>query len=205
MKTFLGVLETDVFKMDMELGDIGPRGEERETGFVGEQLDWPGQRSRIFPLGFKEGTVVRQATDAVGVDTMAEEEDDEDEDIFNKARGNTVLSTTSHPQVRATAPCTRSSLIDSTHTTLSMVNASHPETDTSVMTYRSTTTELLPLPPHPACSHDNSIPIPPMLPPKFYIPSKYQRRASAAKMMYHITTAPQTRDSDSTHRLVPDC
>jgi hypothetical protein len=90
MKTFLGVLETDVFKMDMELGDIGPRGEEREAGFVGERLDWPGQKSRIFPLGFKEGTVARPAADTVGVDAMAEEEDDEDEDIFNNARGNNV-------------------------------------------------------------------------------------------------------------------
>ena len=134
MKTFSGVLETDVFKMDMELGDVGPRDEGRETGFVGEQLGWPGQKSRIFPLGFKEGTVARLGTDAVGVDAMAEEEDDEDEDVFNKARGNTVLSTTSHPQVRAATPCTRSSLTDSMHTTLSMVNASHPETDTSVVT-----------------------------------------------------------------------
>ena len=138
MKIFLGVLETDIIKMDVGLSDVDPRalarGEERETIFVGELLCWLGQKSGILPLGFKEGPITQPAKEEVEVAAVAEEEDDGDEDVFGKARDNTISSTTSHHQVRATTPSTRSSLTDSAHTTLSMVNASHPETDTSVMT-----------------------------------------------------------------------
>ena len=141
MKIFLGVLETDIIRMDVGLSDVDPRalarGEERETVFVGELLCWLGQKSGILPLGFKEGTITRITKQEVEVaEAVAEEgnEDDEDEDVFGKARDNTISSTTSHYQARAATPSTRSSLTDSAHTTLSMVNASHPETDTSVMT-----------------------------------------------------------------------
>jgi hypothetical protein len=138
MKTFLGVLGADIIKMDVGLSDVDPRalarGEERETVFVGELLCWLGQKSGILPLGFKEGTVAGLTTDAAGANALTEEEDDEDEDVFGKPRDNTVSSTASHPQARAATPSAWSSLTDSAHTTLSMINASHPETDTSVMT-----------------------------------------------------------------------
>jgi len=137
MKIFLGVLETDIIKMDVGLSDVDPRalarGEEHETVFVGELLCWLGQKSGILPLGFKEATVARPPKKEEEAATVAEEEADE-EDVFGKARDNTISSTSSHHRVRATTPSTRSSLTDSAHTTLSMVNASHPETDTSVMT-----------------------------------------------------------------------
>jgi len=138
MKIFLGVLETDIIRMDVGLSDVDPRalarGEEHETVFVGELLCWLGQKSGILPLGFKDATVTRPLKEEEEVATVAEGEDDENEDVFGKARDNTISSTTSHHRVRATTPSTRSSLTDSAHTTLSMVNASHPETDTSVMT-----------------------------------------------------------------------
>jgi hypothetical protein len=139
MKTFLDILGTDIIKMDVGLSDVDPcalaRGEERETVFVGELLRWLGQKSGILPLAFKEGTVTRTTTAAAGVDAVtAEEEADEDEDVFGKARDNTVSSTTSHPRARAATPSAWSSLADSAHTTLSMVNVSHPETDTSATT-----------------------------------------------------------------------
>ena len=138
MKIFLGVLETDIIKMDVGLSDVDPRalarGEEHETVFVGELLCWLGQKSGILPLGFKGATVTRPPKKEEEVATVAEEEDDEDEDVFGKARDNTISSTTSHHRVRATTPSTRSSLTGSAHSILSMVNASHPETDTSVMT-----------------------------------------------------------------------
>ena len=143
MKIFLGVLETDIIKMDVGLSDVDPRalarGEERETVFVGELLCWLGQKSGILPSGFKEGTIARLTKEEVEVAGAAAEEggednDDDDEDVFGKARDNTISSTASHHRVRAVTPSTRSSLTDSAHTTLSMVNASHPETDTSVMT-----------------------------------------------------------------------
>lgn len=139
MKIFLGVLETDIIKMDVGLGDVDPRalarGEESETVFVGELLCWLGQKSGILPLGFKEGVIARPTEVEAGVPEVAEEEvDDEDEDVFGKARDNTISSTSSHQQARVATPSTRSSLADSANTILSMVNASHPETDTSVMT-----------------------------------------------------------------------
>ena len=137
MKIFLGVLETDIIKMDVGLSDVDPRalarGEEHETVFVGELLCWLGQKSGILPLGFKEAIVAWPPKEEEEVATVAGE-DDEDEDVFGKARDNTISSTASHHRTRATTPSTRSSLTDSAHTTLSMVNASHPETDTSVMT-----------------------------------------------------------------------
>ncbi|KAF9646298.1 hypothetical protein BDM02DRAFT_3100063 [Thelephora ganbajun] len=108
MKIFLGVLETDIIKMDVGLSNVDPRalarGEERETVFVGELLCWLGQKSGILPLGFKEG-ITRPTKEGMEA-----------------------------AEVRAATPSTRSSLADSAHTTLSMINASHPETDTSVMT-----------------------------------------------------------------------
>ena len=142
MKIFLGVLETDIIKMDVGLGDVDPRalarGEERETVFVGELLCWLGQKSGILPLGFKEGPITRLAKEVNAVDAATAEgdegDDDEGEDVFGRARDNTVSPTTSHHEVRAATPSTRSSLTDSAHTTLSMIHAGHPETDTSVMT-----------------------------------------------------------------------
>jgi len=138
MKIFLGVLETDIIKMDVGLSDVDPRalarGEEHETVFVGELLCWLGQKSGILPLGFKQAAAAPPPKEEGEVATVAEEEDDEDEDVFGKARDNTTSSTTSNRRTRAATPSTRSSLTDSAHTTLSMVNASHPETDTSVMT-----------------------------------------------------------------------
>jgi hypothetical protein len=94
---------------------------------------------------FKEYAVTRPTTGAVGVNGVAEEEDDgndgdggggEGRVIFGKPRDNTLSWTTSHPRVRAATPYTRSSLTDSAHATRSgsMVNASHPKPDTSVMT-----------------------------------------------------------------------
>ena len=137
MKIFLGVLEADIIKMDVGLSDVDPRalarGEEHETVFVGELLCWLGQKSGILPLGFKMAAVIPPPKHEEAVVTVAEEVD-EDEDVFGKARDNTISPTASHHRVRATTPSTRSSLTDSAHTTLSMVNASHPETDTSVMT-----------------------------------------------------------------------
>ena len=143
MKIFLGVLETDVIKMDVGLSDVDPRalarGEERETVFIGELLCWLGQKSGILLLGFKEGNIARLTKEEVRVAEASageidEDDDDEDEDVFGKARDNTISSTSSHHQVRTATPSARSSLTDSVHTALSMVNASHPETDTSVMT-----------------------------------------------------------------------
>ena len=143
MKIFLGVLETDIIKMDVGLSDVDPRalarGEERETVFIGELLCWLGQKSGILLSGFKEGSIARLTKEEVEVaETLMEEGDEdydhEDEDVFGKARDNTISSTTSHHQVRTATPSFRSSLTDSAHTALSMVNASHPETDTSVMT-----------------------------------------------------------------------
>ena len=138
MKVFLGVLETDIIKMDVGLGDVDPRalarGEEGETVFVGELLCWLGQKSGVLPLGFKEGIIVRPFKDVVEVAEVAEEVEDEDEDVFGKARDNTISSTGSPGRNRVATPSTRSSLADSANTVLSMVNASHPETDTSVMT-----------------------------------------------------------------------
>ena len=135
MKVFLGVLETDVIKMDVGLGDVDPRalarGEEPETVFVGELLCWIGQRSGILPLGFKEGPAARSSKGEVKA-VSTEEGGGRDEDVFGRARDNTTSSTDSHPQVRAETPSTRSSLTDSVQTALSMVNASHPETDTSL-------------------------------------------------------------------------
>lgn len=143
MKIFLGVLETDVIQMDVGLSDVDPRalarGEEREAVFVGELLCWLGQKSGTLPLGFKEGNIARLTREEVEVAQALVEEgdgddDDEDEDVFGKARDNTTSSTASHHRVRASTSSARSSLTDSAHTTLSMINASHPETDTSVMT-----------------------------------------------------------------------
>ena len=139
MKIFLGVLETDIIKMDVGLGDVDPRalarGEEGETVFVGELLCWLGQKSGILPLGFKEGVILRPTKGEVDVAESTEGEvDDEDEDVFGKARDNTVSSNDSPRRDLAATPSTRSSLADSANTVLSMVNASHPETDTSVMT-----------------------------------------------------------------------
>ena len=138
MKIFLGVLETDVIKMDVGLGDVDPRalarGEELETVFVGELLCWLGQKSGILPLGYKEGAIPRQ-NEEVEVAELTEEEDGYgEEDVFGKARDNTISSTDSRRGIRAATPSTRSTLTDSARTTLSMINASHPETDTSVMT-----------------------------------------------------------------------
>ncbi|KAF9783328.1 hypothetical protein BJ322DRAFT_146495 [Thelephora terrestris] len=136
MKIFLGVLEADIIKMDVGLSDVDPRalarGEEHETVFVGELLCWLGEKSGVLPLGFKEGAAVRLNTEVEAVPRT--EDEDEDEDVFGKARDNTISSTGSHRPVRVATPSTRSSLADSVHSTLSMVNAGHPETDTSVMT-----------------------------------------------------------------------
>ena len=139
MKIFLGVLETDIIKMDVGLGDVDPRalarGEEHETFFVGELLCWLGQKTGILPSGFKEGVIVPPDEGEVEVAGEIEEEvGGEDEDVFGKARDNTISSTGSPRQVRVATPSTRSSLTDSANTILSMVDASHPETDTSVMT-----------------------------------------------------------------------
>ena len=64
MKIFLGVLETDIIKMVVGMGDIHPRavprGEELETVFVGELLCQLGQKSGILPLGY-EGAIPRQS------------------------------------------------------------------------------------------------------------------------------------------------
>ena len=91
-----GVLETDITKMDVGLSGVNPcalaRLEERETDFVGELLCWLGQKSGILPLAFEEGSVTRLTIGAVGVDGVAEGEDDEDEDVFGEARDNTVSS-----------------------------------------------------------------------------------------------------------------
>lgn len=132
MKSFLGVLETGIVKINVWLGGVGPRalvrGEEREAAFVGELLPWLGRKSGILPLVFKEGTVTRPATSAVGV-------------VGRRGRRRPrqtlrqhLSSATSHSQVRAPTPSTWSSLTDSTHTTLSgsMVNANHRETGTPV-------------------------------------------------------------------------
>ena len=91
-----GALESDIIKMDVGLSGVNPRAlaccEERETDFVGELLCWLGQKSGIPPLTFKEGSVTRPTISAVGVAGVAEGEDDEDEDVFDKARDNTVSS-----------------------------------------------------------------------------------------------------------------
>ena len=138
MKIFLGVLEADIIKMDVGLSDVDPRalarGEEHETVFVGELLCWLGQKSGILPLGFKEGTIIQLNREAEVVPRAEKEEADEDEDVFGKGRDNTISSTGSHHPARAATPSTRSSLADSMHSSLSMINAGHPETDTSVMT-----------------------------------------------------------------------
>ena len=138
MKIFLGVLETDIIKMDVGLSDVDPRalarGEECETVFVGELLCWLGRKSGILPLGTGEAITAPPAEEVAEVAAVAEDDEDEAEDVFGKARDNTISPTTSHHRIRATTPSTRSSLTDSAHTTLSMVDASHPETDTSVMT-----------------------------------------------------------------------
>jgi hypothetical protein len=82
---------------------------------------------------FKEDAVTRLTTGAAGVDGVTEEENDGDdgndgnnegnedgknEGVFGKARDNTVLSPTSHPQVRAATPSTWSSLTDCAHCSL---------------------------------------------------------------------------------------
>ena len=143
IKVFLGVLETDIIKMDVGLSDVDPRalarGEERETVFIGELLCWLGQKTGVLPLGFKEGVATQLAqeeTEIVAATGARSDEGEADEDVFGRARDNTISSTTSisNHRVRAATPSTRSSLADSAQTTLSMINASHPETDTSVMT-----------------------------------------------------------------------
>ena len=138
IKVFLGVLETDIIKMDVGLSDVDPRalarGEERETVFIGELLCWLGQKTGVLPLGFKEGTATRLAKgegEAVVAAGAGSDGGEDDEDVFGIARDNTISSTTSNTRVRTATPST---LADSAHTTLSMINASHPETDTSVMT-----------------------------------------------------------------------
>ena len=186
MKIFLGVLETDIIKMDVGLSDVDPRalarGEERETVFVGELLCWLGQKSGILPLGFKEGAIIRPTKDKVEVAEVAEggiDEDGfvEDEDVFGKARDNTISSTTSHHRVRAATPSTRSSLADSAHTTLSMVNASHPETDTSVMTM----------------SFDDDRTITPPATPRVYTQQPIPHSTHSSPQVIHPAELPETR------------
>ena len=182
MKIFLGVLETDIIKMDVGLSDVDPRalarGEERETVFVGELLCWLGQKSGILPLGFKEGSVARPTKEEVEVATVAEEDSecDEDEDVFGKARDNTISSTASHHRIRAATPSTRSSLTDSAHTTLSMVNAGHPETDTSVMTL----------------SFDDNRTITPPATPRVFTQQPSPRSAHSSPQTLHPAELPET-------------
>jgi hypothetical protein len=178
MKIFLGVLETDIIKMDVGLGDVDPRalarGEERETVFVGELLCWLGQKSGILPLGFKERAIFRPAKDEVEAAEVTEEEVD-DEDVFGKARDNTISSTGSPRRVRVATPSTRSSLADSANTILSMVNASHPETDTSVMTM----------------SIDDRTVTPPAT-PRLLTPQPSCRSTSPSPHLIHPTELPET-------------
>jgi len=184
MKIFLGVLETDIIKMDVGLSDVDPRalarGEEHETVFVGELLCWLGQKSGILPLGFKEDNVTRPTEEKVEVAGVAEEGDEdgsEDEDVFGKARDNTISSTASHHLVRAATPSTRSSLTDSAHTTLSMVNASHPETDTSVITM----------------SFDDDRTITPPATPRVYTQQPIPHSTHPSPQVIHPTELPEAR------------
>lgn len=193
MKIFLGVLETDIVKMDVGLGDVDPRalarGEEPETVFVGELLCWLGQKSGILPLGFREGAVFRPAQGEVEVVEATEEEvDDEDEDVFGKARDNTISSTSSPRRVRVATPSTRSSLADSANTILSMVNASHPETDTSVMTM----------------SIDDRTVTPPAT-PRVFTPQPSHHSAPPSPQMVHPTELPETHIDRGDDASYCDC
>ena len=175
MKIFLGVLEADIIKMDVGLGDVDPRalarGEERETVFVGELLCWLGQKSGILPLGLK-GAIARLTKEVgvVGVAAVERDEDDGDEgeDVFGKARDNTLSPTNSRHQVRATTPSTRSSLTDSAHTTLSMIHDGHPETDTTVMTM----------------SFDDDITVTPPATPRMFIPQPNPYSTHSSQVIY---------------------
>ena len=115
--------------MDVGLGDVNPlahaRGEELETVFVGELLCWLGQKSGILPLGYREGAIPRQNEEAEVAELAEEEDDDGEEDVFGKARDNTISSADSRHGTRAATPSTRSTLTDSVRATLSMINASH--------------------------------------------------------------------------------
>ena len=190
MKIFLGVLETDIIKMDVGLSEVDPRalarGEERETGFVGELLCWLGQKSGILPLGLKEGTITRPAEE--GIEAQEDDEDD-DEDVFGKARDNTTSSTTSHRQVRAATPSTRSSLTDSAHTTLSMVDAGHPETDTTMMTM----------------SFDDDQTITPPATPRVLTQQSSPHSTPASPQVLRPTEIPETRISGEDDVSYCDC
>jgi len=194
MKIFLGVLETDIIEMDVGLSDVDPRalarGEERETVFVGELLCWLGQKSGILPLGFKEGVITRPSRE--GVATVAgedDDEDDEDEDVFGKARDNTISSTSSLHRARTETPSTRSSLTDSAHTTLSMVNASHPETDTSVMTM----------------SFDDDRTITPPATPRVFTQQPSPHLTHPSPRVSQPTEAPESRTGDGEDVSYCDC
>jgi len=109
MKIFLGVLESDIIKMDVGLSDVDPRnlaaGESDEVTFVGELLCWLGKQSGILPSDCQSPARVREV-------------DDEPEDVFGKARDNTVSSGLSNSRSNAMSPSTRSSLTDSANTAL---------------------------------------------------------------------------------------
>ena len=204
MKIFLGVLETDIIKMVVGMGDVHPRalarGEELETVFVGELLCRLGQKSGILPLGY-EGANARQS-EVVEVAELAEEEDDDgEEDVLRKARDNTISSTDSRHGIRAATPSTRSTLTDSARTTLSMINASHPEIDTSVMTMSFNDDRTTTPPATPRVFTQQSIPHSTHLSPQVtYTPRRVTRSARGWRCII-LQLLPQARHSNPIHRL----
>ena len=207
MKIFLGVLETDIIKMVVGIGNVHPRalarGDELETVFVGELLCRLGQKSGILPFG-QEGAIPRQ-NEVVEVANLAEEEDDDgEEDVLSKARDNTISSTDSRHGIRVATSSTRSTLTDSARTTLSMINASHPETDTSVMTMSFNDDPTIIPPATPRVFTQQSIPHSTHLSPHVtYTPRRVTRSARGWRCII-LQLLPQARSSNSTHRLDRD-
>ncbi|KAG2094212.1 uncharacterized protein F5147DRAFT_719807 [Suillus discolor] len=127
MKVFLGVLECDVLPADEDIGlaDLDPRrladGCWEETVFVGELLCW---------LGRKRGIV----EELVGDDSEGEIDLTTSTLLRPEPSYNMELSHITdiprHPRVAS--PSTRSTATMSAQTDLSMHNASHTESDTSM-------------------------------------------------------------------------
>lgn len=123
MKIFLGVLESDIIQMDVGLSEVDPRnlaaGEWDEVVFVGELLCWLGKRSGLLTVQESSGYLASQL-------------EEEPEDVFGKARDNTVSSGLSNSRSNAISPSTHSSLTGSANTALSMLNNSNRGSDTTV-------------------------------------------------------------------------
>ena len=126
MKIFLGVLENDVLGEDVGLSDVDPRklaeGEWDEVVFVGELLCWLGKKYGIIPVN----TVNSQAS------SIRQQEELLDASIFMHTNPVDVRAHTPSPTTHSTATTTR----DSMNTTLSMMRAAPPQSDTTLLSLR---------------------------------------------------------------------